>query len=86
MRGSESISSTPALGQLAERPLDVADRVGDVVQPGALAVEELADRGLGPERAEQLHVAVADVEQHGLDALLGSTVSRCTSGIPKAPS
>ena len=60
----------PLLAQLRERRVDVVDPVGDVVQPRALALEELADRGLGPERAQQLDVAVADVEQNRLDPLL----------------
>ena len=60
----------PASGQLLERGVDVVDAVGDVVETGALALEELADRRVGPERAQELDVAVADVEQDGLDALL----------------
>ena len=35
------------------------------------AAQELADRGLGPKRLQQLDVAVADVEQRRIDALLG---------------
>src|SRR6185312_13164849 len=34
------------------------------------AAQELADRSLGPERLQQLDVAVADVEQRRVDALL----------------
>ena len=58
------------VGKLAQRRVDVVDPVGDVVEPGALALEELADRSVGAERAQELDVAVADVEQDGLDPLL----------------
>ncbi len=57
-------------GKVLERRLDVIDPVGDVVQSRSPAVEELPHRRVGSERAQQLHVAVADIEQHGLDALL----------------
>ena len=43
--------------ELGERRLDVVDAVGDVVQARALALEELADRGVRAERREQLDVA-----------------------------
>src|SRR3954466_1558013 len=55
--------------QAVELGLDVGGLVGDVVQAGSLRREELADRRVGAERREQLDVALADVEQHGLDAL-----------------
>src|SRR3954467_116901 len=55
--------------ELAEHTLDVIDRVGDVVEPGALALEVPADRCVGTEGPQQLHVPLADVEQHRLDAL-----------------
>ena len=70
MRASASISSIPASAQARERRVDVRDAVGDVVQAGPLALEELPDRRVGAERLQQLDVAVADVEQHRLDALL----------------
>src|ERR1044072_6484700 len=49
--------------------VDVLDRVGDVVQAGALAGDELADRGVRAERPQELDVAVADVEQERPDPL-----------------
>src|SRR5207342_3709243 len=56
-------------GQPLQRGVDVIDRVGDVMQARALALQVLADRGVGAERRQQLDVPVADVEQHRLDAL-----------------
>ena len=70
VRGSESISSMPA-SRSSRACVDVLNAVGDVVQAGPLALEELADGRVGGERAQQLDVAVADVEEHRLDALLG---------------
>src|SRR3954451_19602116 len=58
------------VAQPAERRLDVGDLVGDVVQARPLAREEPADGRVGTERAKQLDVVLADVEQHRLDALL----------------
>ena len=46
------------------------DLVGDVVQARALLREEPAHRRVRAERREQLDVVLADVQQHGLDALL----------------
>ena len=40
------------------------------MEPGAASIDEPADRRLGPERPEELDVAVADVEQRRLDSLL----------------
>ncbi len=40
------------------------------MKAGTVAIEEAAHRGLGRKRAQQLDVALADPEQHGLDALL----------------
>src|SRR5215213_9606793 len=54
--------------KLLQGRVDVADRVGDVVEARALALEELADGGLRTERPQQLNVTVA--EQNRLDALL----------------
>jgi hypothetical protein len=42
-----------------------------VVQAGPLLGQELADRRVRPERRQQLDVVLADVQQHGFDALLG---------------
>ena len=50
--------------------VDVRDLVGDVVQAGPVLREELAHGGVAAERREQLHVVLADVEQHRLNALL----------------
>jgi len=58
-------------GELLERRLDVLDGVGDMMETGALAGEELADRGVLAERAEELDMSVADIEQDCFDALLG---------------
>jgi hypothetical protein len=62
-------------GELLEGRLDVLDGVGDVMEAGALAGEELADRGVLAERAEELDVTVADVEQNRFDALLGDRLA-----------
>ena len=59
----------PGAGELLQGRVDVVDRVGDVMQPGALAGEERADRGVGAKRAQQLHMPVPDVEQDRLDPL-----------------
>src|SRR5918996_4493172 len=59
-----------ALAQLRQRRVDVAHLVGDVVQARAARGEEAADRGVLAKRTQQLDVVLADVEQHGLDALL----------------
>ena len=50
--------------------VDVVGAVGDVVHARALAFDELAHRRVRAGRAHQLDVAVADLEQHGLDPLL----------------
>ena len=67
--GSASISRTPVVRELGERGVDVGHLVGDVMHPGTLAGEEAADRRVLGRRREQLDMAVADVEQDGLDAL-----------------
>jgi hypothetical protein len=46
-----------------------------VVQARASLGEELAHCGVGTERLEQLDVAVADIEQDSLDALLGDRLA-----------
>ena len=56
--------------QRRERRVDVADLVGHVVQARALLREELPHGRVLAERREQLDVVLADVQQHGLDALL----------------
>jgi hypothetical protein len=42
-----------------------------VVQAGPALGEEAPDRRVVAQRAQQLDVVLADVEQHGLDALVG---------------
>src|SRR4249919_1205371 len=49
--------------------VDVADRVGDVMQAGAPLLQVLADRCVRAEWPQQLHMAVADVQEGGLHAL-----------------
>src|SRR3954466_1414691 len=57
------------LGQIVERSADIGDLVGDVVHARPSLREELAHRGLGPERREQLDAIGADPERRRLDAL-----------------
>src|SRR5581483_1689021 len=59
----------PALLQARERGVDVGDTVGDVVEAGPALLDELADGRVRSQGAQQLDVAVADVEEHGLDPL-----------------
>src|SRR5690606_3039374 len=49
--------------------VDVGDGVGDMMEPRPLAGEELAHRRHGTERAKELDVSVADVEEDRLDPL-----------------
>ena len=75
--GARRLVDQPHAGraQLVERGGDVVDAVGHVVQPGPALGQEAADRRVVRQRREQLHVAVADVEQRGLDALLGDRLA-----------
>ena len=57
-----------------ERFLDGRDSVGDVVESRSALAQELADHGLRIERRQQLDVAVADIEQGRVDALLGDSL------------
>jgi hypothetical protein len=50
--------------------LNVADLVGDVMHPRAIAFKEAADWSVGAERLEQFDVVLAKVEQNGLNSLL----------------
>src|SRR5918994_1135905 len=59
----------PRAPQPLQRRFDVLDRVGHVMQPLPAALDELADDRVGAERLQQFDVAVAHVEQRGLDAL-----------------
>src|SRR5437868_7260762 len=56
--------------EVAENDADVLHLVGDVVHPGPALRQELAHRGVLPERREQLDAAPADADGRGLDALL----------------
>src|SRR3954464_14416271 len=69
--GARLLVDEPQAGraQAVELGLDVGRLVGDVVQARPVLGQELADRRVLAERLEQLHVPLADVEQHGLDAL-----------------
>ena len=69
-RGCSSISAIPACFSAASVASMSLDLVGDVVQSGTLLREEPAHRRLRAQRRQQLHVVLADVEQHGLHALL----------------
>ena len=60
----------PAAAHASSASCTDGDPVGDVMQSRPPAAQELADRGIGAERLEQLDVAVADVEQRRVDALL----------------
>src|SRR4029077_4757187 len=53
-----------------ERGVDVGHLISDMVQTGALVREKLSYGSVRAERREQLDVVLADVQQHGLDALL----------------
>src|SRR4051794_8183292 len=55
--------------QALELGLDVGRLVGDVVKPRPVLGQELADGRVRAQRRQQLDVALADVEQDGLDAL-----------------
>ena len=60
-----------ALGtQVSERTFDVVHAVGHVVHAGPSGGEEPSDRGVRPQRTQQLDVGGADREQHFLDALI----------------
>jgi L-ascorbate metabolism protein UlaG (beta-lactamase superfamily) len=61
----------PRTGEPLEGRLDVTDGVGNVMEPGPVLRQEPADRRLRAEWGKQLDVAVADIDQHRLDALFG---------------
>jgi diacylglycerol kinase (ATP) len=65
----------PGRAEIGERRRDVVDPVRDVVQPGATAGEEASDRRIGAERRKQLDVALPDVEERGLHALVGERLA-----------
>ena len=69
VRGSSSISRSPASRTRSSAASMSSVPVGDVVQPGPLRSMNLPTPVSG-QRREQLDVALADLEQHRLDALL----------------
>ena len=70
VRGVSSISRNPASLRRLQRGADIRHLVGDVMQARAPRGEELPHRRVLGQGLQQLHMAFADVEQHGLDALL----------------
>ena len=56
--------------QTSQGRVDVADSVGDVMQPGAALLQEARHPRFGTERSNQLDMAVADIEQHSFDTLI----------------
>src|SRR5919197_1798318 len=66
-----------ALAQRRQGGLDVGDLVGDVVQARAALGQESPHGRVAAQRAQQLDVVLADVEQHGLDALLVDHLAMC---------
>ena len=71
IRGASSISRTPRSRNRASAVSISATRYATWWSPGPALREEPADRRVVRERAQQLDMALADVEQHRLDALLG---------------
>ena len=55
-RGRSSMSRTPDAPIAGERRCDVRHAVSHVMHALAAALEELADRRIGPERLEQLDI------------------------------
>ncbi len=66
----------PRVRELGKGRVEIGNLIGDVVHPGAAFGEEPADRGVLPERLEQLDAAVADAERGGAYTLIldGCTV------------
>ena len=50
--------------QRRQSGIDIGDRVGHVVQSRAAPGKELSHRGLRAQRAQELDVTVANVEEH----------------------
>jgi diacylglycerol kinase (ATP) len=65
----------PGRPQRVERAGHVVDPVGHMVEAGTPPGQEAADRCVLAEGGEQLHVALADVEQRGLHALVGQPLA-----------
>ena len=85
IRASESISSMPASLQARQRRVDVVDPVGDVMKALAALGDEPADHGLGPE-GRSSSTCPSPTSSSTASTPCDSTVSRCATGIPKAPS
>jgi hypothetical protein len=58
------------VGQLCEGRLQIPDLVGDVVHARPALRQEPADRGIGPERLEQLDAPLTDSQRRRADSLL----------------
>ncbi len=71
MRGDLVDQPKTAPAQAIQLRGAVAHLVGDVVQAGAAGGEELAHGRVVAERHEQLDMALAHLDEHRLDALLG---------------
>src|SRR5690349_5049862 len=56
-------------GDSLQACVDVVYGIGDVMEAGTLASEELADGGVRTQRPQQLDVTVPYIEQHRLDTL-----------------
>ena len=69
-RGASSISRSPAARRPSRTAAMSSTRYATWCRPGPALGEEAADRRVAGERRQQLDVAVADVQQRGLDALL----------------
>ncbi len=70
--GARLLVDHPQAGgpQIVERARDIIHAVGNVVQARAALGEEPADRRVCAQRRQQLDMALTDVEQRGLHALL----------------
>src|SRR5206468_1050332 len=70
-----ALDIVPAVGpellvESRELDVDVPQPVGDMMEPRAVPGQVPADRGLGREASEQLHVALAKVQEQRLYPLL----------------
>ena len=70
VRGCSSISRTPAARSSSSVAATSSTRYATWCRPGPRLARKRPDRRVGGQRRQQLDVAVADVEQRGLDALL----------------
>lgn len=60
----------PGVAKTRENSLEIGYLVCDMVQTRAPRGQELPDRGVGPQRGEELDVILSHVEQNGLHPLL----------------